>query len=66
MTQRTPRAGFLAGLLAAAAGEIAASATRRGRSPSSGLIRGLVDTTPAMLVDGGVALVGRADTTSPA
>ncbi|MGY1623926.1 molybdopterin-dependent oxidoreductase [Geodermatophilus sp. SYSU D00965] len=53
--------GLLAGLLAAAAGEIAASVTRRGRSPSSGLARGLVDAAPAMLVDGGVALVGRAD-----
>ncbi len=56
-----PGTGLLAGLLAAAAGEITASATRRGRSPSSGLARGLVDTAPAMLVDGGVALVGRAD-----
>ncbi len=55
------RAGIWAGLLAAAAGEITASATRRGRSPSSGLARGLVDVSPAMLVDGGVALVGRAD-----
>ncbi|MGY1985707.1 molybdopterin-dependent oxidoreductase [Blastococcus sp. SYSU DS0669] len=53
--------GLLAGLLAAAAGEITATATRRGRSPSSGLARGLVDAAPAMLVDGGVALVGRAD-----
>ncbi|SNR88253.1 DMSO/TMAO reductase YedYZ, molybdopterin-dependent catalytic subunit [Geodermatophilus saharensis] len=61
--QRTsrPRIGLLAGLLAAAAGEITASATRRGRSPSSGLARGLVDASPAALVDGGVALVGRAD-----
>ncbi|MGY1718739.1 molybdopterin-dependent oxidoreductase [Blastococcus sp. SYSU DS0552] len=58
---RPARTGLLAGLLAAAAGEIAASATRRGRSPSSGLARGLVDAAPAMLVDGGVALVGRAD-----
>ncbi|MGY2082493.1 molybdopterin-dependent oxidoreductase [Blastococcus sp. SYSU DS0539] len=58
---RPGRTGLLAGLLAAAAGEIAASATRRGRSPSSGLARGLVDASPAMLVDGGVALVGRAD-----
>ncbi|WP_448640902.1 molybdopterin-dependent oxidoreductase [Geodermatophilus sp. URMC 63] len=56
-----PRIGLLAGLLAAAAGEVTASATRRGRSPSSGLARGLVDASPAMLVDGGVALVGRAD-----
>ncbi|WP_248963814.1 molybdopterin-dependent oxidoreductase [Sphaerisporangium perillae] len=55
------RAGFLAGLLAAAAGELTASATRRGRSPSSGLARALVDHSPAMLIDGGVALVGRAD-----
>jgi hypothetical protein len=55
------RTGLLAGLVAAAAGEITASATRRGRSPSSGLARGLVDASPAMLVDGGVALVGRAD-----
>ncbi|WP_347059879.1 molybdopterin-dependent oxidoreductase [Blastococcus sp. HT6-30] len=58
---RPGRTGLLAGLLAAAAGEIAASATGRGRSPSSGLARGLVDASPAMLVDGGVALVGRAD-----
>jgi DMSO/TMAO reductase YedYZ molybdopterin-dependent catalytic subunit len=58
---RLGRAGLLAGLLAAAAGEITASATLRGRSPSSGLARGLVDASPAMLVDGGVALVGRAD-----
>ncbi|MGY1682393.1 molybdopterin-dependent oxidoreductase [Geodermatophilus sp. SYSU D01176] len=57
----TSRTGLLAGLLAAAAGEIAASATGRGRSPSSGLARGLVDAAPAVLVDGGVALVGRAD-----
>jgi hypothetical protein len=55
------RAGLVAGLLAAAAGELTASATRRGRSPSSGLARGLVDVAPAALVDGGVALVGRAD-----
>ncbi|MGR6965816.1 molybdopterin-dependent oxidoreductase [Geodermatophilus sp. URMC 61] len=54
-------AGLVAGLLAAAAGEVTASATRRGRSPSSGLARGLVDAAPAVLVDGGVALVGRAD-----
>jgi len=58
---RPGRVGLLAGLLAAAAGEITASATRRGRSPSSGLARGLVDAAPAVLVDGGVALVGRAD-----
>jgi DMSO/TMAO reductase YedYZ molybdopterin-dependent catalytic subunit len=58
---RTSRTGLLAGLLAAAAGEVTASATRRGRSPSSGLARGLVDAAPAVLVDGGVALVGRAD-----
>src|SRR4051812_45210073 len=58
---RLGRAGLLAGLLAAAAGEITASATLRGRSPPSGLARGLVDVSPAMLVDGGVALVGRAD-----
>jgi len=58
---RPGRAGLLAGLLAAAAGEVTASATRRGRSPSSGLARGLVDAAPAALVDGGVALVGRAD-----
>ena len=55
------RAGVWAGVLAAAAGEIAASPSRRGRSPSSGLARGLVDVSPAMLVDGGVALVGKAD-----
>ncbi|HEU5037305.1 MAG TPA: hypothetical protein VFT70_09880 [Nocardioides sp.] len=55
------RAGVWAGLLATAAGEIAASATRRGRSPASGLARGMVDASPAMLVDGGVALVGQAD-----
>jgi DMSO/TMAO reductase YedYZ molybdopterin-dependent catalytic subunit len=53
--------GLLAGLLATAAGEVTAAATRRGRSPSSGLARGLVDASPAMLVDGGVALVGTAD-----
>src|SRR3954451_7100513 len=58
---RLGRAGMLAGLLAADAGEIAASTTRRGRSPSSGLARGLVDVSPAMLVDGGVALVGQAE-----
>ncbi|MGY2067651.1 molybdopterin-dependent oxidoreductase [Blastococcus sp. SYSU DS0619] len=58
---RPRRTGLLAGLLAAAAGEITASATRRGRSPSSGLARGLVDASPAVLVDSGVALVGRAD-----
>jgi hypothetical protein len=58
---RHGRAGPLAGLLAAAAGELTVSATRRGRSPSSGLARGLVDASPAMLVDGGVALVGRAE-----
>jgi DMSO/TMAO reductase YedYZ molybdopterin-dependent catalytic subunit len=58
---RLGRAGLPAGLLAAAVGEITASATGRGRSPSSGLARGLVDASPAMLVDGGVALVGRAD-----
>ena len=52
---RPGRVGLLAGLLAAAAGEITASATRRGRSPSSGLARGLVDAAPAVLVDGGVA-----------
>ncbi|MGY1748677.1 molybdopterin-dependent oxidoreductase [Modestobacter sp. SYSU DS0511] len=56
-----PTVGLLAGLLAAAAGEVTATATLRGRSPSSGLARGLVDAVPAMLVDGGVALVGRAD-----
>ncbi|MGY1814966.1 molybdopterin-dependent oxidoreductase [Blastococcus sp. SYSU D00820] len=56
-----PTVGVLAGLLAAAAGEITATATGRGRSPSSGVARGLVDAAPAMLVDGGVALVGRAD-----
>ncbi len=55
------RAGIWAGLLATAAGEITASSSRRGRSPSSGLARGLVDISPAMLVDGGVALVGQAD-----
>lgn len=55
------RAGIWAGLLATAVGEITASTTRRGRSPSSGLARGLVDVSPAMLVDGGVALVGQAD-----
>ncbi|SHN74734.1 DMSO/TMAO reductase YedYZ, molybdopterin-dependent catalytic subunit [Geodermatophilus obscurus] len=58
---RPGRVGLLAGLLAAAAGEITASTTSRGRSPSSGLARGLVDAAPAVLVDGGVALVGRAD-----
>src|SRR4051794_22482936 len=62
---RQPRpanhAGLLAGVLATAAGEVTAAATRRGRSPSSGLARGLVDASPAMLVDGGVALVGTAD-----
>ncbi|MGY1641259.1 molybdopterin-dependent oxidoreductase [Geodermatophilus sp. SYSU D00703] len=58
---RPGRAGLLAGLLAVAAGELTASASRRGRSPSSGLARGLVDVAPAVLVDGGVALVGRAD-----
>jgi DMSO/TMAO reductase YedYZ molybdopterin-dependent catalytic subunit len=58
---RPARAGLVAGLLAAAAGELTASATQRGRSPSSGLARGLVDVAPAALVDGGVALVGRAD-----
>jgi hypothetical protein len=57
---RTPAARHSrAGLLAAAAGELTASVTRRGRSPSSGLARGLVDASPAMLVHGGVALVGR-------
>ncbi|MGY1636934.1 molybdopterin-dependent oxidoreductase [Geodermatophilus sp. SYSU D00742] len=56
-----PTLGVLAGLLAAATGELTATATRRGRSPSSGVARGLVDAAPAMLVDGGVALVGRAD-----
>ncbi len=55
------RAGLWAGLLATAAGEITASTTGRGRSPASGLARGLVDVSPAMLVDGGVALVGQAD-----
>ncbi len=55
------RAGLWAGLLATAAGEVTASTTRRGRSPASGLARGLVDLSPAMLVDGGVALVGQAD-----
>jgi DMSO/TMAO reductase YedYZ molybdopterin-dependent catalytic subunit len=55
------RAGIWAGLLATAAGEITASATRRGRSPASGLARGMVDVSPAMLVDGGVAIVGQAD-----
>jgi DMSO/TMAO reductase YedYZ molybdopterin-dependent catalytic subunit len=54
-------AGARAGLLATAVGEITASTSRRGRSPSSGLARGLVDLSPAQLVDGGVALVGRAD-----
>src|SRR3954447_13085269 len=58
---RAGRARLVAGLLAAASGELTASATRRGRSPSSGLARGLVDASPAMLVDGGVALVGTAD-----
>ena len=57
----TPRLGLLGGLLATGAGEVAAAGTRRGRSPSSGLARGLVDAAPAMLVDGGVALVGTAD-----
>ncbi|QNN51834.1 molybdopterin-dependent oxidoreductase [Nocardioides mesophilus] len=64
MADHTPglgRTGLLAGLLAVAAGEITASMTRHGRSPASGLARGLVDVAPAMLVDGGVALVGRAD-----
>ena len=56
-----PNVGIWAGVLATAAGEIVASSTRRGRSPSSGLARGLVDVSPAMLVDGGVALVGQAD-----
>ncbi|SFC93342.1 DMSO/TMAO reductase YedYZ, molybdopterin-dependent catalytic subunit [Nocardioides terrae] len=56
-----PRIGIWAGLLATAAGEIAASVSRRGRSPASGLARGMVDVSPAMLVDGGVALVGQAD-----
>lgn len=60
-TSRRFQAGLLAGLLAAAAGEITASLTRRGRSPSSGLARGMVDVSPAMVVDGAVALVGRAD-----
>ena len=55
------RVGFWAGLFATAAGEITASTTRSGRSPSSGLARGMVDVSPAMLVDGGVALVGQAD-----
>lgn len=55
------RTGIWAGLLAVAVGEIAASSTCRGRSPVSGLARGLVDAAPAVLVDGGVALVGRAD-----
>ena len=55
------RVGIGAGLLATAVGEITAATTRRGRSPSSGLARGLVDTAPAMLVDRGVALVGQAD-----
>ncbi|MFC4786314.1 molybdopterin-dependent oxidoreductase [Nocardioides sp. MAHUQ-72] len=55
------RVGLLAGLMAAAAGEITASTTGHGRSPVSGLARGLVDLAPAALVDGGVALVGTAD-----
>ncbi|WP_337060626.1 hypothetical protein [Kineococcus sp. G2] len=58
---RRRRVGMLAGVLAAAAGEVAACASERGRSPSSGLARGLVDAAPAVLVDAGVALVGRAD-----
>jgi DMSO/TMAO reductase YedYZ molybdopterin-dependent catalytic subunit len=62
MTKRsTARVGLFAGLLATAAGQLAASATARGRAPASGLARGLVDAAPGMLVDGGVALVGRAD-----
>ena len=55
------RVGLWAGLMATAIGEITAATTRRGRSPSSGLARGLVDLAPARLVDGGVALVGQAD-----
>jgi hypothetical protein len=48
-----PRAGLLAELPAAASGEITTSATRRGRSPSFGLARGLVDAGPAMQINGG-------------
>ncbi|MGN6686723.1 MAG: molybdopterin-dependent oxidoreductase [Actinomycetales bacterium] len=60
---RRPRAatGAAAGLVAAAAGDTVAALTAFGRSPSSGLIRAMVDRAPGALVDGGVALVGRAD-----
>ncbi|HET8717927.1 MAG TPA: hypothetical protein VFM50_09265, partial [Nocardioidaceae bacterium] len=60
-TSPAARVGLVAGLVATAAGQVVATATARGRAPASGLARGLVDAAPGALVDGGVALVGRAD-----
>lgn len=57
----TSRTGLLAGLVAPRpAGSPPPPPAVAGDRPP-GLARGLVDASPAMLVDGGVALVGRAD-----